>query len=148
MLPYRYMATKKTVTSEWIPKNRLLIAAGILVMVIIIITIRKSQPSVDNTSTLEPTAFPSPLVIVSTDPTDQDKYMEMAINDLASKLKVDRSLIELTKVTAQTFGNTSLGCPKPGMMYAQVLTPGYTIELMYLDKTYTYHAGSNKVVTC
>src|SRR3990172_10874441 len=103
MLPYRYMATKKTVTSEWIPKNRLLIAAGILVMVIIIITIRKSQPSVDNTSTLEPTAIPSPLVIVSTDPTDQDKYVEMAINDLATRLKVDPDQIKFIKATAQTF---------------------------------------------
>ena len=144
------MATKKLVTTESTQRNRGLkvIAAGILVMVIIVIAMRKSQPPVDNTSTIEPTAIPSPFIIVSTDPTDQDKYVEMAINDLASRLKVDPGQIKFTKATAQTFGNTSLGCPKPGVMYAQVLTPGYTIELTYLDKTYTYHAGSNKVVTC
>lgn len=136
------------VTTERIPRNRWVIAAGVIVLVIILISLRILKKPVDDTLTKEPTAFPSPLVIVSTDPTDQNIYVEMAIDDLVSQLKVDRSRIEFTKATTQTFGNTSLGCPKPGVMYAQVLTPGYTIELMYLDKTFIYHGGSNKVVTC
>jgi hypothetical protein len=34
------------------------------------------------------------------------------------------------------------------MMYAQVETPGFVIELASGGKTYTYHADHKRVVTC
>ena len=47
-------------------------------------------------------------------------------------------------VTAEevTWPDTSLGCPKPGQVYAQVLTPGFSIKLYGATQTYEIH-GSN-----
>src|SRR5689334_14927307 len=36
------------------------------------------------------------------------------------------------------FGDTSLGCPKPGFMYAQVITHGYKIIINYAGVSYDY----------
>jgi hypothetical protein len=39
--------------------------------------------------------------------------------------------------------NSALGCPQSGMMYAEVLTPGYLILLHAEGQDYEYHAGKN-----
>jgi hypothetical protein len=41
-----------------------------------------------------------------------------------------------------TWPNASLGCPQKGMVYADVLTPGYLIIVSVRDKTYEYHAST------
>lgn len=49
-----------------------------------------------------------------------------------------------------TWSDTSLGCPQPGQVYAQVLTPGYRITLYAPTLIYEYHvaAVSGRVVLC
>jgi hypothetical protein len=45
--------------------------------------------------------------------------------------------------------DSSLGCPKPGMNYLQVITPGYKIILESQSKRYEYHSDTNRrVVRC
>lgn len=141
-------ANKKSFAEKGIGKNRWLIAGGILVMVIALVFLRKLQFVTSDTSKIVPTAKPTPYILDSKDTVDQKKYIDMAVNDLAGRLKINADQINLVQVVANTFGNTSLGCPKPGVMYAQVLTPGFVIELSYLNNTYTYHAGLETVVTC
>ncbi len=52
----------------------------------------------------------------------------------------DLTLVELTSVE---WGDASLGCPRPGEMYAQVITPGYQILLEDASgKRYDVHTGS------
>ncbi len=76
------------------------------------------------------------------------KYVEMAISDLVNRLKIGREQIVLKDISKKDWSNTSLGCPKKNMIYAQVIVPGYLITLNASGNSYIYHAGSNRVVSC
>lgn len=78
----------------------------------------------------------------------ESEYVEKAIDDLAQKLKIAREEVKLVNAEAKKWSNTSLGCPEKGRFYAEVITPGYIIVLSANGKTWEYHAGLNKVVTC
>lgn len=57
--------------------------------------------------------------------------------------------VQVLQATAQQWRDASLGCPRPGMMYAQVITPGYLIEVKAGGKVYEYHTDTNQsVVLC
>ena len=58
--------------------------------------------------------------------------------DLVSRLGVKENEISLVSVEAVTWNDSSLGCPEKGMMYIQVLTPGYRIILEVSGKQYDY----------
>ena len=58
--------------------------------------------------------------------------------DLASRLGVTEDEISLVSAVAVTWNDASLGCPEKGMMYIQVLTPGYRIILEVGGKQYDY----------
>lgn len=75
-------------------------------------------------------------------------YIDKAVQDLADKLKIDEVDIKLQQVTETTWANSSLGCPKKGRLYAQIIIPGYIINLDAGGENYQYHAGSNRVITC
>jgi len=77
---------------------------------------------------------------------DTDARVAQARADLAARLDVSESAITLRDVTEATFPDASLGVPEPGKMYAQVITPGYVIELAVDDQVYTYHASGERVV--
>jgi len=79
---------------------------------------------------------------------EASKYIEMATSDLAKKLAIGKENITLKDVTQKDWSNTSLGCPKKDMLYAQVIVPGYVIVLDVSGIPYVYHAGSNRVVSC
>ena len=69
--------------------------------------------------------------------------------DLARRLSISDDQITLLESTPVTWPDASLGCPQPGMMYAQVLTPGYLIRLQVGDRVYEYHAGrATTVIYC
>ena len=44
--------------------------------------------------------------------------------------------------------DSSLGCPKPGMVYLQVITPGRLIVLEVAGTRYEYHAGADAPFLC
>jgi hypothetical protein len=72
-----------------------------------------------------------------------------ARQDLAGRLGVPIEDIELVQFEAVVWPDSSLGCPEPGMVYAQVLTQGFLIILMAGDEEYEYHASkSTEVVYC
>ncbi len=75
-------------------------------------------------------------------------YLDMAIADLVNKLQINKQVIKTIQVEARSFNDTSLGCPEKGKMYPQVITPGFVITLSAMGKTYTYHAGLDRVVNC
>lgn len=77
---------------------------------------------------------------------DMDARVAQARADLAARLDVSESAITLRDVTEATFPDASLGVPEPGKMYAQVITPGYVIELTVDEQVYTYHAAGERVV--
>jgi len=67
--------------------------------------------------------------------------------DLAQRLGVSADQIEVVEATEVTWPDTALGCPEPGMMYAQVLTPGALVVLSYGGNEARYHAGRWAVPT-
>ncbi|MEV6282958.1 hypothetical protein [Kribbella sp. NPDC051770] len=69
---------------------------------------------------------------------------EQAKTDLAERLGVFVDEITLVSAEEVTWPDSSLGCPEPGMMYAQVLTSGSRIVLTAGGRTYEYHAGGQR----
>ena len=73
----------------------------------------------------------------------------LARADLAAHLGADAGQIALLSVEAVEWRDSSLGCPQPGMMYAQVITPGYRVVLGVGSQTYEYHTSTRtSVVLC
>jgi hypothetical protein len=50
-----------------------------------------------------------------------------------------RRQIHIKKLETINWPDTSLGCPEPGKMYAQVITPGYRITVAGRGVEGTYH---------
>ena len=69
------------------------------------------------------------------------RLVEQARGDLANRLGIPADQISVSSVQAVTWPDSSLGCPLPGMAYAQVLTPGVLILLEAGGSVYEYHAG-------
>ena len=83
------------------------------------------------------------------DPDNAETAVERAKEDLANRKGIDREQITVLVVKEVNWPDTSLGCPEPGMMYAQVITPGHRIILSYAGQTYEYHSDQGgRVVYC
>jgi hypothetical protein len=74
---------------------------------------------------------------------------ELARAALAQELAVADADITVVAMEETVWRDSSLGCPKPGLNYLQVLTPGYKITLEAQGKRYEYHSDANRrVVRC
>jgi hypothetical protein len=71
-------------------------------------------------------------------------YIDMATSDLAQRLSIDGDQIAVVSAELKTWPDSSLGCPQPGMQYAQVMTDGALIVLRAAAKEYRYHAGGSR----
>jgi len=71
-----------------------------------------------------------------------------ALADLAATLGIAPTTITVKVVEPVDWPDASLACPQPGMMYAQVITPGYRILLEVAGKSYEYHTGGGGIVRC
>jgi len=63
---------------------------------------------------------------------------------VAEQLNVAEITLKLVSAESVTWRDASLGCPQPGMEYAQVLTPGW--QVIFTDaegKAYDVHANEN-----
>jgi hypothetical protein len=72
------------------------------------------------------------------------QIVALARENLAKRLAVGVDQIGPGEAQAVAWPDTSLGCPQPGMAYAQVITPGYRIVLTAGGKTYEYHADTQR----
>ncbi|MDE0199133.1 MAG: hypothetical protein OXK78_13120 [Caldilineaceae bacterium] len=69
--------------------------------------------------------------------------VERAKEDLMQTAGADSDEITLVSTEEVEWGDTSLGCPHPDEMYAQMITPGYFIVLQSGGNTYDYHTGAD-----
>ncbi len=69
--------------------------------------------------------------------------IEQVRADLAARLEVEESSIEVLSAELVTWSDGSLGCPQPGMFYTQALVVGSRVLLRSGETTYPYHAGDN-----
>jgi hypothetical protein len=73
--------------------------------------------------------------------------MAAVLADLSTRTGTDASAATVTQAEAVTWPDGSLGCPEPGMMYTQVVTPGYQVVLEFEGTTYDYRvAGEGQVI--
>ncbi len=72
----------------------------------------------------------------------EQRIVERAIERLAQLLDIDPSEIKVVSVEAVEWRSSALGCPQPGRMYAQVITPGYKIVLEAQGEEYEFHTDS------
>ncbi len=82
-------------------------------------------------------------------PGDAETVVKLAKEDLARRMNIDKEKIVVAEIESVDWSDASLGCPEPGKMYAQVITPGYRILLSYEKEKYKYHSDKeNRVVFC
>ena len=84
-------------------------------------------------------------------PAPEQALVQRSTDDLAAELGVAADAVTLMEIEAVEWPDSSLGCPQPDMMYAQVITNGYRIVLEANGATYNYHTDSNpdgQIVRC
>jgi len=73
-------------------------------------------------------------------------FIQQAKRDLAGRLSIQESEIELVKAEAVVWSDASLGCPQPEMAYIQIPFDGSLIVLQAGGRQYEYHAGGKRGV--
>ena len=71
-----------------------------------------------------------------------DAIMAQATADLAKLTGLDPATFTTVRAEQVVWSDGSLGCPVPGQLYIQVVTPGYWIQLEAGGKTYDYRAST------
>jgi len=77
---------------------------------------------------------------------EAEKAVAAAKADLMERLGVREEAIVVKAAEAVQWPDSSLGCPQPGMMYAQVITPGFRVVLEVAGQTYEYHTDAGRLV--
>jgi hypothetical protein len=75
----------------------------------------------------------------------KDSAIEAAKSDLAKRLGVSESEIDVASVTDKDFPDMSLGAPIDDEMSAQMISGGWLIELEGPDGVYEYRADRNQL---
>jgi hypothetical protein len=87
-----------------------------------------------NQPTEKPATAPAPNI-----PAELQPIAEKAIGLAASTFHVKPEEVQLLSIEAVQWGDTSLGCPQEGQMYAQQLTSGYLATVDVGGKTHAVH---------
>ena len=74
--------------------------------------------------------------------------IEMAKLDFAKKRGMAADSIILKEAQAVDWPDASLGLPKPGCTYAQMITPGYRLILSDGIVDCEYHTDENSSIVC
>jgi hypothetical protein len=100
-----------------------------------------------------PAAAPT-LELVQEDGVQQEETMSAEVNanpivaaaikDLSRRLGVEARAIEVVSYEEVTWGDGSLGCPQPGMMYTQSLVEGTHTVLRVDGVDYSYHSSGQR----
>ncbi|MDQ3547201.1 MAG: hypothetical protein M3439_00135 [Chloroflexota bacterium] len=72
--------------------------------------------------------------------------VERAIEAAASDAGIDTGDVGLIAFSEEQWNDTSLGCPQPDGMYAQVITPGYDVRLLVDGNELEYHTDMDAAV--
>ena len=85
-------------------------------------------------------------------PDDPDLYPQpvmLAVSAAASESGLPEEDVRVLSYTEREWPSTALGCPQPGFSYAQVVTPGFHVQLLAGETTYEYHTNlTTSVILC
>lgn len=69
--------------------------------------------------------------------------VQAALNAAAAEFGTGPEGLRVERVEPMDWPDASLGCPKPGEFYAQVITPGFIVTISVGADTHTYHTDSS-----
>lgn len=72
--------------------------------------------------------------------------VQHAINVAADDAGINPGDVGLIAYTQEEWNDTALGCPQPGGVYAQVMTPGYSVQLLVAGHEVEYHTDMDATV--
>ena len=75
--------------------------------------------------------------------TGMQRLVDIATADLAAKLGIEKTDIQVAEAGYVTWRDSSIGCPQPDMQYLQVITNGSRIVLKASGAVYNYHSGGS-----
>jgi hypothetical protein len=95
---------------------------------------------------LQPEPVPDTHEAEAPEPVDpaQKALVAQAREDLARRLSIEPDAVGLVKLKQVVWPDRSLGCPRPGMMYPQILQDGVLIVLRAAGRSYDYHGGAGR----
>ena len=67
---------------------------------------------------------------------------------ISAETEISPRNIVIHDIEAVDFRDSSLGCPKPGMTYLQVITPGFRVKARYKDRTFDVRIAGNQALIC
>jgi hypothetical protein len=103
------------------------------------LTLEQSEPDA-----AEPTGVPS---LAATPTTSADAAPVIAA--IAADLGVPPESVQVVTMEPRDWPDSSLGCPQPDMLYAQVITPGYLVLVEVSGERMEYHTDKlGTVVRC
>jgi hypothetical protein len=94
------------------------------------------------------TSVPSSLPGLNPTP-DPGPIVNAALNDAATQLGVSAANLHVEQVEPRQWPDSSLGCARPGLMYSQIVTPGFLIVISSGSTRLEYHTDTrSNVVLC
>jgi hypothetical protein len=138
-------------------RTRHIILIGILALALVACGPRAQPTIVIETKDVTPTRTspqPTPDELVPPEspiPTPPaNPAVAAAIAHLVAELGLSPADVTVLSVEEMQWSDSSLGCPQPGMMYAQVITPGYRILLEANGETHDVHTDQTgtTIVIC
>jgi len=75
-------------------------------------------------------------------------YETVARSKVATQLGVDITEISVVSSQEVQFNDSSLNCPQPGMMYAQVITEGYQVVVSAKEQSYDVRVTGDYALIC
>ncbi len=89
-----------------------------------------------------------PAPTVQAPPPSPEPLIALATADAARRTGTGPSDVRIVRIEAREWPDRSLGCPRPGMGYAQAITPGYLIVADAGGRQLKYHTDHAQVVLC
>jgi hypothetical protein len=71
-----------------------------------------------------------------------------ARRDLAGRIGVTEREILFVSANSKTWSDASLGCPEPGLQYAQAEVPGWVLTFRQGKRLFTYHTDLDRTIPC
>lgn len=94
------------------------------------------QPAPNNPPALNPTPDPATAI-------------QAALTDAETSLGIPGDQLHVVQVVPRDWPDSSLGCPQPGLMYSQIVTPGFLIVISSYNRQLEYHTDArSRVVLC
>lgn len=82
-------------------------------------------------------------------PPEASAAVDAARQAAATRLGVAPDQLQVTEVQPQQWPDASLGCPQPGQLYSQIVTPGFSVVIASGGHELEYHTDTrNRVTLC